>query len=225
MTPAFLLDFDDRRRQVRHYLAIVLSVERKTGLGTATRAQERRLLTLRAGTFLLAYNLIEATMRGAIEAIHDKIMTEQVPFDLLTLPLRQETVRRFKLDADPAIHHTMADFSSEFVTVAFDRGIKLSGNVDARYIRELGACYGFSCETSRERTWGGVDLLTIKNNRNDLAHGRQTFEDVGRDYPSRELLALTRRSLAYMAEILGNIAVYLNCRGYLEKQSLEKQST
>lgn len=215
MTTSFLSDFGDRRRQVHHYLAIVLSVERKTGLGES-RARERRLLTLRAGTFLLLYNLIEATTRGAIEAIHDRIVTDQVPFGSLTQPLRREVVRRFKLGADPAVNHTMGDFPCEFVAVALDQGIKLAGNVDARYIRELGACYGFSCDTLTEKTWGGADLVTIKTNRNDLAHGEKTFEEVGRDYPSRELLALSRRSMSFMGQILENVRAHLDAKGYLD---------
>lgn len=216
MTASFLGDFDDRRQQVRHYLAVVLSVERGAQLGKTTRAQERRLLTLRAGTFLLAYNLIEATTRGAIDAIHDQIITEKTPLGKLAPALRHETIKRFKQRANPDAAFTVAEFPSEFVSVALDEGVKLSGNVDARYIRELGECYGFSCETEKERTWGGSDLVTIKNNRNALSHGRKTFEEVGRDYPSRELLALTRRSLFYIEGVLQNIATYLGARGYLD---------
>ena len=186
-------------------------------MGTSTRTQTRRLLTLRGGTFLIIYNLIEASVRGAIDAIHDRIVTEQVPFELLSLGLRTEVVRRFKRDADPAIHHAMTDLPSAFVAVALDQGITLSGNVDARYIRELGACYGFSCDTTNDKTWGGSDLVTIKSNRNTLAHGEQTFEEVGRDYPAQELLAISRRSLAFMNEILGNIEGYLDDKGYRDK--------
>jgi HEPN superfamily protein len=219
MTAAFISDFEDRKRQIRHYLAIALSAERIASLERATRAQERRLLTLRAGTFLIVYNLIEATTRGAVEAIHDKIMTEQVPFGLLTVGLRTEVVRRFKRDADPKVNHTMDDLPSAFVAIALDRGVELSGNVDAKLIRGLAACYGFSCETTKEKTWGGSDLVTIKSNRNALAHGLQTFEEVGRDYPSHELLALTRRSLLFMREILSNVATYLDSQGYKENSA------
>lgn len=219
MSAAFISDFEDRRRQVRHYLAIVVAAERNATIGKTTRAHERRLLTLRAGTFLLLYNLIEATTRGAIDAIHDRIVTEQVPFTLLNLALRKEVVRRFILDANPAKNHTMIDFPVEFVAIALDQGIKLAGNVDARLIRQLAACYGFSHQTT-ERTWQGSDLLTIKSNRNALAHGFQSFEDVGRDYPSRELLALTRRSHAYIGEILRNVSDYIDNEGYRENGAL-----
>lgn len=215
MTHVFLQDFLDRKRQVHHYLAVVAKAEREAGLGT-TRVLEGRLLTLRAGTFLVLYNLIEATTRGAIEAIHDKITTSEVQFSLLTLSLRKEVIRLFKKGADPATDHTMDNFPSAFVSVALERNISLSGNVDAKTIRELGECYGFSCETTKRVTHDGGDLLTIKRNRNDLGHGRKTFEEVGRDYTSSQLLLLARRSTKYMGEVLKNISVYLDEEAYLE---------
>ena len=216
MTSALLTDFESRRRQIRHYLAIVSSVENGVALGKPTRAQERRLVTLRAGTFLLAYNLIEATTRGALDAIHDQIITERVSFSDLTPSLRTEAVRLFKKHADEAVKYSPSDFSFEFVEVGMSAEIKLSGNVDARYLREIAQCYGFSSETDKQATWGGTDLLTIKTIRNDLAHGARTFEEVGRNYPYPELLRLTRRATFYMRDILNNVAQYLDKKLYLD---------
>lgn len=218
MTAGFISDFDDRKRQVRHYLGIVISAERRASLGKTTRAQERRLLTLRAGTFLVLYNLVEATTRGAVQAIHDQITTEQVPFGILTIGLRTEVVRWFKQGANPAVNHTMDNLPSRFVAIALDQEIRFSGNVDARYIRKLGSCYGFSCETGGKGR-GGTDLVIIKDKRNNLAHGLQTFEEVGRDYTARDLRELARRSLSFMDEILKNISAYLEERRYLESST------
>jgi|JI10StandDraft_1071094.scaffolds.fasta_scaffold179152_2 hypothetical protein len=214
MTSRFVPDFEDRKRQIRHYLAVVSSVERSTKIGKSSRAQERRLLTLRAGTFLMLYNLVEASTRGAIETIHDQIVTEQVPFGQLTEQLRRETLKKFRLPSDLPAAFGVIDFPIEFVTIALDQEIKLSGNVDAKFIRKLGECYGFSCESDKGTTWGGSDLLTIKTNRNDLSHGRKTYEEVGRDYPFRELLALTRRALFFMSAILANVDDYLESKSY-----------
>lgn len=211
-----ILDFEDRRRQVRHYLAIVLGSERATPAGTATFAQERRLLTLRAGTFLLFYNLIEASTRAAIDAIHDRILTDHETFDRLIPCLRKEAVKRFKKYAKAEAHATLLpSFPSAFVSVAMAESADFAGNVDAKVIRDLSATYGFSCAVP-EDTWGGADLLTIKSVRNDLSHGRKTFEEVGRDYPATELLAISRRSLPYMRTILDNVSEYLKDKNYLE---------
>jgi MAE_28990/MAE_18760-like HEPN len=215
MTQPFLQDFAERKRQVGHYLAVVANAERQASM-TMTRTQEGRLLTLRAGTFLILYNLIEATTRGAIEAVHDKITTSGVPFGSLTLSLRKEVIRLFKKGANPSSDHTMDDFPAAFVAIALDQGIALSGSVDAKAIRSLADCYGFSSATPRQITRDGADLVLIKRNRNDLAHGRKTFEEVGRDHAARELLLLSRRSMRYMGEILKNISIYLDDRCYLD---------
>lgn len=216
MTQIFLSDFEERRLHVRRYLAVVTKAEREYGRNRIA-AVEGRLLVLRAGTFLVLYNLIEATTRGAIEAIHDKITTTSVPFSSLTLSLRMEVIRLFKRAANPAKDHTLDDFPAAFVAVALDQGFTLLGSVDAKAIRELGECYGFSTATEKPLTWGGRDLLTIKRNRNDLAHGVKTFEEVGRDMPALELLLLARRSMHYMGQVLSNIADYLDKKDYLEK--------
>jgi len=207
--------FDDRKRQARHYLSVVITAERMSSLSAATRSQTRRLLTLRAGTFLLLYNIVEASTRSAIEAIHDKITTEQIPFDKLSLVLRQETIRRYKRNADDSNDHDWQDFPASFVAVALNEEVKLSGNVDARLIRSLGNDYGFECYTDKNRTWNGSDLVTIKECRNDLAHRLKTYEDVGKQYPAKELLAITRRSLAFVRGITANIDSFLSERRYL----------
>ena len=219
MTRAFIQDLEERKRQVRHYLLIVGAAERAAKLGASSIVQQGRLLTLRAGSFLVLYNLIEATTRGAIKSIHDEIISKDVEFPKLIVSLRREVISRFKKGADPNANHTMNDFPSAFVAVALDlgKGIKISGTVDARQIKEFGKCYGFSCTTNDKFTRDGADLLTVKNKRNDLAHGNSTFEAVGRDYPARELMMISRRTMNYVTEIMHNIVTYLNNADYIEK--------
>lgn len=217
MTNPFIVDLNERKRHVRHYLAVVMYAERSAGIGTATASEKGRLLTLRAGTFLILYNLIEATVRGAVEAIHDSISAQSTPFEDLTLSLRSEVVRRFRARSNSANIHAMADFSTAFVSVALNQEIKIAGSLDAKAIREIGECYGFSCKTNSLRTRDGSDLLTIKRNRNDLAHGIKSFEEVGRDFTSRQLVQMSRRTICYMTDIVSNISAYLDNDDYLEK--------
>ena len=63
MKHSFIQDLEERKRHVRHYLAVVMIAERTAKLGTATVAENGRLLMLRAGTFLILYNLIEAIVK------------------------------------------------------------------------------------------------------------------------------------------------------------------
>lgn len=216
MTLALLDEFRDHRRQVRHYLAVVLASERAAKSEPMKLTRERRLLTLRAGSFLILYNLIEASARAAIDAIHDEILTDQTPFDRLIPSIRKESVKRFKKYAKEENHEDLLpSFPSAFIAVALNESFKFSGNVDARLIRKLSDVYGFSCESPRD-TWGGVDLLSVKTIRNDLGHGRKSFEEVGRDYPATELLLISRRSINFMDSILNNVSIYLENKSYID---------
>jgi len=211
-------DLNDRKRQVRHYLMMVARADRAHSLGSRDRIEEGRVIILRAGVFLILYNMIEATMRSVVETIHDDISKSGVTFTQLKQPVRKFAISSFKKLADPDRHHTMMDFSAEFITVALTldvNGAKMSGGVDAREIREYGNKYGFSSKTS-PITLDGSDLRTIKQTRNDLAHGHKTFEEVGRDYTAGQLIMIARRAMQYMTEITNNVTVYLEKKDYLE---------
>ncbi|NEW97169.1 MAE_28990/MAE_18760 family HEPN-like nuclease [Rhodopseudomonas sp. BR0G17] len=223
MTYAFLQDFSERKRHVLHYLAVVRKAEREIRSG-ASRVEEGRLLTLRAGTFLVLYNLIEATFRGGIQEINDTITRKSVAFADLRVSLRRETIRRFKKQASPALNHNMVDLPCEFVSIALAGEIWIEGSVDAKRIAEAAGHYGFSVRTDNRRTRGGADLLTIKDIRHDLAHGRKTFEEVGRDHPIRQLTMLSDRSLKYMSGIAQNIAGYLDSEEYRELATEESEA-
>jgi hypothetical protein len=215
VTYDFETDFQIRKQQVRHYLAILVAIEKMTRAGRSTPRQNARLLTARAGAFLLLYNLVEASMRSAIQEIHDRIAVDSVPFEALTPSLKREAMRRFKLAADPEQHHGTTDLPSAFVAIALEGGVDMAGNVDARHIRALSKVYGFSLDVP-DHTWGGSDLVIIKSARNDLAHGHVTFADLGRDYGIDRIREISLRSLGYMRAILGNVSIFLEQKRYLQ---------
>jgi hypothetical protein len=210
----FIADFATRRAHVRRYLKIVVRAEREGRAGPIRPADAQRLNVLRAGTFLILYNLVEASARAIVEAIHDEIVSSKTEFADLRDSLRKEVVRGFKRSGDADLHYTMVHLPTEFVWASLDVERMFSGNVDARLIRNIAEVYGFDAETPRSRTYGGSDLLTIKNLRNDLAHGVKTFDDVGREYPAQQLVGITSRSVAYMEAILKNVSDFLDHAGY-----------
>jgi len=217
MPASLLREFEDRRRQVRHYVAVVATAERVAGVGRLTVSQERRLLTLRSGVFLVLYNLIESSLRASIEAIHDRVVQDKVPFHELNPPLRKEILRLFKADTKSRLDEDPGDFPSALVAAALGHEFKLSGNVDSKLVRYFGSIYGFSTETVKDRTWDGVDLLSIKTNRNDLAHGRKSYEEVGRNYSLRDIMNISRRSASYIGTIVVNIESYITDENYRER--------
>jgi hypothetical protein len=88
--------------------------------------------------------------------------------------------------------------------------------VDARLIKEIAEKYGFSCKTEPTKTKDGQNLLVVKSNRNDLAHGVKSFEEVGRDQTIEELLEIKQEVIEYLRQILQNIKIYLDNQEYLD---------
>jgi hypothetical protein len=91
-----------------------------------------------------------------------------------------------------------------------------SGNLDAKRIKETAEKYGFSYQTNPRKTDNGSDLLKIKTNRNDLAHGFKSFEKVGQDYTADDLLKMQKRVIHYLKTILQNIETYIYNQEYLK---------
>ncbi len=57
--------------------------------------------------------------------------------------------------------------------------------------------------------------MTIKSNRNDLAHGVKSFAEVGREKSADELLKIKNKVIKYLRNILVNIETYIANQEYL----------
>ena len=58
-------------------------------------------------------------------------------------------------------------------------------------------------------------MLTVKDNRNDLAHGNKSFGEVGRDYDVSRLVEIKVEVVEYLTELIENIENYLANQQYL----------
>ena len=172
--------------------------------------------TLKANGFLLLYNLAESTMRNAIEAIFDELDSRGISFDKLKPEIKKIILKNLRKRSPDNIYSEISEISTDIIVVSFNRDELFSGNVDAREIRKIAQNYGFSSDTDYDRTKHGEKLIKVKSNRNDLAHGFKSFEEVGRDYTIQDLREIKQEVIAYLHRILNNIQDYLNNQEYLD---------
>jgi hypothetical protein len=59
-------------------------------------------------------------------------------------------------------------------------------------------------------------LKTIKNRRNDLAHGFVSFKDCGQGRTFSEMENMKKQSLLYIEQILNNMDLFLKNKDYLK---------
>lgn len=218
-------EFETRAKEVEDYCEMISSLDQ----GDRTTVQRPSditgigpdlMKTLKAATYLLFYNLIESTMRNAIQAIFDQLSEERISYTQVRIELKRVAIRNLKniSSSSPDLHLQVADIARDIFEAGFNRQKLFSGNVDAKAIRETADEYGFSHLTDESVTRGGSSLLKVKNYRNDLAHGLKTFAEVGRDVTQHDLLEEQNRIVVYLRQILNNVKSYLDNQEYLNTE-------
>ncbi|MFA6112450.1 MAG: MAE_28990/MAE_18760 family HEPN-like nuclease [Sphingomonas sp.] len=212
---SFLAEFEKRRSEVRRYLAVMVVAERELER-SGPRRHDEELKIFRAGALLIIYNAVEASARLGILAIYDEIGRTGTTFDQLREKFRVRILNDFKNNVGADRLTSLRHVAIDLIASSFDPQKLFSGNVDAKKLREAGTTYGFETNTEFALTQHGAHLLTVKTRRQDLAHGTESFSEVGKQYTTDDVIRIARYSLAYMSAILRHIDTYLDLEGYRE---------
>lgn len=224
MTSFLFQDFNERCQEVSKYFVLLKNLEQETiklSMGKndkpRTKVVDSDLLkTLKASAFLLLYNLAESTMRNAIQAIFDELGSKKVSFDEIRPELKTIVLQNIKKRNPDKIKSKITAIALDIITVGFNKEELFSGNIDGKLIKKTAKQYGFSHETDYQKTKNGEDLLTVKSNRNDLAHGIKSFAEVGKEQTADELIQIKDKVIRYLRQILQNIESYLAQQQYLD---------
>ena len=220
-----LLDFNTRVEEINKYFLLLEGLDNETtklvtiadsGKQSIRSIDSDLAKTLKANGFLLLYNLVESSMRNAIEAIFDELEMKKVPFDSVRVEIKKVVLQNFKNRSPDDIHTKIADISLDIITAGFNSRELFSGNIDRKEITRIARVYGFSCETDYSKTKHGENLYTVMKNRNDLAHGNKSFSEIGKDTSIEDLLRIKEEVIEYISQILRNIEKYLIEKEYLD---------
>lgn len=224
-----LLDFNARVKEINEYFLFLNGlINETTKLAISEDSDEQTIKTidselaktLKANSFLLLYNLIESSMRNAIEAIFDELKSKKVSFDSARIEIRKVVLQNFKSRSPDDIHTRITDISLDIITAGFKSKELFSGNIDREEITKTARKYGFSYDTDYSKTKHGENLYKIMQNRNDLAHGNKSFSEVGKDLSIEDLIKFKNEVVEYIGQILINIEIYLDEKEYLDSSFL-----
>tara|TARA_B110000240_G_C13473923_1_gene442167 strand:- start:805 stop:1476 length:672 start_codon:yes stop_codon:yes gene_type:complete len=216
-------DLDNRKSELGHYLDLIdfLSASHTiTNEKNETFQINTNLVKTTKGTvYLMLYNLIEATMREAVLAIHDKISANGSSFDNLRVELQKKILTRARkesIDLGKMLESMNGDISLKFHSSALKAKDLFSGNIDRTEIQKIATIYGFSDDTNYGQTKHGEHLKSVMTNRNDLAHGNKTFSNVGETKTAEDIRKLSNEVIAYIYEISDNIQDSVINKNYLK---------
>lgn len=206
--------YDDGVAEIENYLRFVLVIAEGDvpGSNTAPTQIDADSLrkTLKATTILVLYNLMEATLRESIQAIFDELKVHNISYDDCSDKLKRVVLKNHKRRNVDKIRQHLDQIAIDIVHKTFNIDEVFSGNVDGRLIRETAEEYGF-----KEPSTGKYPLLlTIKNARNDLAHGVTSFSDLGKDLDRTNLEDYVKQVKEALQETIENVQEYINTKAY-----------
>jgi len=222
-------DFEIRKKEVEEYFIFLdifnnddIKLQYKKANEILSTPISRKLQTMFiANAFLILYNLIEATVRNSIIDIYEKIKENETSYEDLSKNLKviwlKQKTNNFKQGTfNPSTLQrniqeiAQSILSRETIELTNDN-IDISGNIDARKIRELAEKIGFSPSEN------GNGLLGIKEKRNRLAHGEHTFYDVGKDFTPNDLKHFKEETFIYLTDVMKKIENFIDDETFLEK--------
>jgi len=220
-------DFDYRKIEVEDYFSFLkiinddaTLIKYVNGAEIVEKKISNKLQTMFiANAFLILYNLIESTVKNSIVEIYNKIKEDKNGYENLSENLQKIWINQ-KIDnlKEGTYNHdtllktiqNIAKNVLEKETIALSKDdINISGNIDAKKIRELAENIGF------EKSSNGRNLQNIKDKRNRLAHGEQTFYDVGKNFTFKELNGFKQETFDYLRDVIEKIEKFIVDQEYV----------
>lgn len=178
---------------------------------------------LKSNVALMIYNLIEFTITNIIEYIYEQIKVNQLGYtnvnDLIQ-KLWHTTV--LKVTNDPSSNFNTVVKTSEKVIKAIvensviqlkSRDTLPAGNLDGITIKDTLNKHGISIDTSSPNYRPDI-LDTIKEKRNNLAHGSVSFADAMRDFSITDIKNNNTLIVGFLQEIIDTARTYLSEKQY-----------
>lgn len=219
-------DFVKRREEIENYFSFLEILDKdetvlkyvKNGIITEEEISKDIQRILIANSFLILYNLIEATIRNSIVEIYDKIQEDEITYNKLSESLKKIWLKsktknlkegNFNIQTlQNNVESIINNVIDNEIVLLTQNDIDISGNIDANKIRTLAEEIGF------DKTSNGSNLATIKNKRNGLAHGNHTFYDVGKDFTVNEIGLFKNETFLYLTDVIANIEKFINEKKY-----------
>lgn len=218
----------DRTRQIRRFLELAEFISEAKELedqdGKRLKIDSELRNVVKAATYLVLYNHIEATMREIIISIHDEIDSTNTKFRELFIKIQKKVFQRLRskqlklddifqtLDGYP----TPTDLHLKLHNMALDPQALFAGNISHGKVVEIAKTYGiYIGKKTKTPTKRQIIMGTVKKHRNDLAHGNSTYGEVGANISIVELKEHVTEATEYIEGLCKYIDKYLKDRKYL----------
>lgn len=213
--------FDGRKREIEFYFSIMTDIDSDTGR-IRTIDNSRFLRILKSNFLLMLYNLIEACIASGMQEIYESLRSNESCYTDLIDEVRilwsNHRIGEIYKSAGVRSSYEKAvqDILEQAINhqpIILDRhSLLISGNLDAKQIKAL-------CDKHRIRYVASDNdgcLRTVKEKRQNLAHGDESFGDCARDLSLGDLERMKDQVIGFIECILNGMRDYYDNKQYLK---------
>ena len=176
-----ILEFIDNIETYKHSKIECLNTT--FSLDVSTNMQQ----CMKASCIILLYNIIESTIIHCLQSLYDAVHDDRLKYKDLTDDIKYMWVKSqypYNIQSKQMRDKTKEIMDGiEINLIKFDTNTynDISGNLDMRKIKELAKSLGIDMELYKMQDKDIIanDFLSIKNKRNKLAHGEDSFSSIG----------------------------------------------
>lgn len=212
--------FEDRAKEIEFYYSIMVEIDNESG-NIQTIDNGRFLKILKSNFLLMLYNLVEACVASGMMEIYEKLKNSGSSYGELISEIRAiwsnyEIGKVYSNLAGKSAYEERVQLIINHVIasqpIALNKeALGISGNLDARAIKRL-------CDKHRIRYVASDDdgcLKIVKDKRNNLAHGDESFGDCARDMSIADLEHIKDEVSRFIRGILDGMKEYYDNKRYL----------
>lgn len=235
---AFINTYYARKKEIEDFIQMLFFLEEKertkydersmfdtffhSGGGIDLSYQEL-INILKSNLSLMIYNLIEFTVTNLMENIYDKIRLNNLSYVDVSNVIRNLWSKAIlKAANDPSANfNTFVRKNNEIIEKIISKSVielKVrdtlpAGNLDGVTIRETFEKHGININVQSSNYRPDI-LSTIKNSRNNLAHGTISFSEAVREDAITDLQKNEKVIVDFLEEIIELVRQYISEEGY-----------
>ena len=207
--------FRRRAQDVSEYLKSLKSLERSHGKpGRGFYRATAAITASRASAFIMMYNCVEYGARDALVALRQDILASGHGYAALRDYWQEEITRAHFFDRlvqgtnHAHLVRDLARFAPGVVDWKADlQRLPFAGNVDNEELLRLIRRIESQWRPPRS-SLGGSDLVLIRQMRNELAHGAETFEAIGSQFSTQDVIEKFGRVRTFMISLIKGLEQY-----------------
>lgn len=174
---------------------------------------QRLIDVMKSALYLLAYNQTESTMCSCLAEVYDKIDDNEVTYDELKPGIQKAVIRgllkRYSGGGGTLVSTIDGKLSLNSPKASFDVENVFSGNIKTESIHELKNAYGINVAWNASHK-NGIDITTLKDARNDLAHGNMSFSRYSSSKDLEVVIGEVNSSSSYLNAVISGFEQYVN---------------